>query len=252
VYVLDGATFVASLAALKWVPEMPPALEDSGARTLRGHARAVRDGLAWAFSRPVILSIFTIDLSAMIFGMPRAVFPAVAIHSFHMGATGLGLLYAAPAAGALVAALTSGWVAQVGRQGLAVIVAVTIWGSCIALAGLSLFSLGLTLLLLACAGGADVVSAVFRGTILLEETPDALRGRLSALQIMVVTGGPRLGDVEAGLVAGVVGAPASIVIGGVACLFGTAAVALVAPFRRYVAPAGQERRRKAAEQPVEA
>ncbi len=121
------------------------------------------------------------------------------------------------------------------------IVAVAVWGLAIALAGLSVFSFPLTLFFLAIAGAADVFSAVFRGTILLESTPDRLRGRLSAANIMVVTGGPRLGDVEAGLVAGLVGAPASIVVGGVACLVGTGVVAAAFPkFRSYIAPEGAE------------
>lgn len=152
-----------------------------------------------------------------------------------MGAEGVGILYAAPAVGALLGALTTGWVSAVRRQGLAVIVAVVAWGAAITLAGLSLFSLVLTVVFLAAAGAADVVSAVFRGTILLEKTPDALLGRVNALNIMVVTGGPRLGDVEAGLVAGVAGSPASVVLGGLACLAGAGAVALGFPsLRRYV------------------
>lgn len=243
VYVIDALTCIAALVALRWVPAMAPAADDPNARTLRGHAAAVREGLAFAFRKSTILSIFLIDLSAMIFGMPRAVFPALAIDTFHIGAGGLGMLYAAPAVGALVGALTTGWVPRVRRQGLAIIIAVALWGVFIALAGLTLFSLALTLLLLALAGAADVVSAVFRGTMLLQETPDSLRGRVSALQIMVVTGGPRLGDVEAGLVAGVVGAPASIVVGGLACLVGTGAIAArFKAFRDYVAPAHDEER----------
>jgi hypothetical protein len=173
----------------------------------------------------VISAIFLIDLSAMIFGMPRAVFPALAIRYFHGGAGVLGLLTAAPAVGALLGALSTGWVRHVRRQGRAVIAAVAVWGLGITFAGLALFSLPLTLVLLGIAGAADVISAVFRGTMLLENTPDVLRGRLSALQIMVVTGGPRIGDVEAGAVATFVGAPASVVIGGVGCLLGTAVVA---------------------------
>ena len=115
------------------------------------------------------------------------------------------MLYAAPSVGALAAALLSGWVERVDRQGRAVIIAVVAWGTAIALAGLSTFSVALTLFFLALAGAADVISAVFRGTMLQENTPDELRGRVSAVNLMVVTGGPRLGDIEAGLVAGAVG-----------------------------------------------
>lgn len=220
VYLIDAVTFLIALTSLRWVPPRPPETQQE-----KTELESIREGLRFAFRTPLLLSIFTIDLIAMIFGMPRAVFPALAENTFQMGAAGLGLLYAAPSAGALVGALTSGWVKRVARQGVGVIVAVIAWGSAITLAGLAVFSLPLTLFFLALAGAADVVSAVFRGTIVIETTPDELRGRIIAVNIMVVTGGPRLGDVEAGVVAGLVGAPASIVIGGVACLLGTAGVA---------------------------
>jgi MFS family permease len=233
VYVIDTVTFVAALISLRWVPSMPPDRSAAELRSLRGQTAAVTEGFRFSVRNGVILPVFVVDLVAMIFGMPRAVFPALAERSFG-GAGALGLLYAAPAAGALVGALTSGWVMHVRRHGLAVLVAVALWGLSITLVGLSLFSFALTLLLLAFAGAADVVSAVFRGTILLENTPEPLRGRVSALQLMVVTSGPRLGDVEAGLLAGAVGAPASIVVGGLASLAGTGWVAARwAQFRRY-------------------
>jgi predicted MFS family arabinose efflux permease len=227
VYAVDAVTFIAALIALRWVPSLPtPAVTEASG------AESVREGLRFAFRTPVILSTLVIDLVAMIFGMPRAVFPALAERTFELGPSGLGLLYAATSVGALLGALTTGWVGRVRRQGRAVLVAVTAWGAFITLAGLSLFSLSLTLLFLALAGAADVISAVFRGTIVQEATPDPLRGRVSAVNIMVVTGGPRLGDLEAGLVAGAVGAPASVVIGGLACLAGTVAVAARFPSLR--------------------
>lgn len=230
VYLIDAVSFSAALFILRWIPPIP-----RGDQLAEGRWSAIKEGLSFATRTPVLLSIFVIDLVAMIFGMPRAVFPALAKNTFHMGAEGVGILYAAPAVGALIGALTTGWVGAVRRQGLAVLLAVTAWGAAIALAGLSLFSLALTVLFLALAGAADVVSAVFRGTILLEKTPPALLGRVNALNIMVVTGGPRLGDVEAGLVAGFAGAPASVVVGGVACLLGTGAVAGLFPsLRNYV------------------
>ena len=231
VYLIDAISFSAALFILRWIPPIP-----RGDQLAEGRWSAIKEGLLFATRTPVLLSIFVIDLVAMIFGMPRAVFPALAKDTFHMGAEGVGILYAAPAVGALIGALTTGWVGAVKRQGLAVLLAVTAWGAAIALAGLSLFSLVLTVIFLAFAGAADVVSAVFRGTILLEKTPPALLGRVNALNIMVVTDGPRLGDVEAGLVAGVAGAPASVVLGGVACLLGTGAVAGMFPsLRTYVA-----------------
>jgi MFS family permease len=235
VYAIDAASFIAALIVIHWIPRIPRGAVAEGETRLS----AIKEGLSFATRTPVLLSIFVIDLVAMVFGMPRAVFPALAKESFHMGAEGVGLLYAAPAVGALVGALTTGWVSSIRRQGLAVLLAVTAWGAAIALAGLSLFSLALTLMFLAFAGAADVVSAVFRGTILLERTPDGLLGRLNALNIMVVTGGPRLGDVEAGLVAGLAGAQGSVILGGLACLLGTAAVAGFFPsLRGYVPPEG--------------
>lgn len=231
VYAIDAVSFLAGLIALAWVPSSTGAIgEGEGALGLS----AIKEGLAFALRTPLILSIFVIDLVAMIFGMPRAVFPALAEETFHLGAAGLGLLYAAPSVGALVGALTTGWVKSIERQGLAVVLAVAAWGATITLAGLSLFSLALTLLLLALAGAADVVSAIFRGTMLLDATPESLRGRTQALNLMVVTGGPRLGDVEAGAVAALVGAGPSVVFGGLACLAGTGVVAAAfRPLRTY-------------------
>ena len=231
VYLIDAISFSAALFVLRWIPSIPVPEAMAGNRL-----SAIKEGLSFATRTPVLLSIFVIDLVAMIFGMPRAVFPALAKETFNMGAEGVGILYAAPAVGALIGALTTGWVSSVRRQGLAVILAVVAWGAAITLAGLSLFSLALTVFFLAAAGAADVVSAVFRGTILLEKTPDALLGRVNALNLMVVTGGPRLGDVEAGLVAGVAGSPASVVIGGVACLVGAGAVAAGFPSLRKYEP----------------
>ncbi|MDQ3955642.1 MAG: MFS transporter [Actinomycetota bacterium] len=231
VYVIDAVTYVAALIALRWVPQMQPEGEVSSP------LESIREGLRFSFKTPLLLSIFSIDLVAMIFGMPRAVFPELARDTFHMGAEGLGFLYAATSAGALVGALTTGWVGRIHRQGLAVFLSVLAWGSAITLAGLSLWSFALTLVFLAVAGWADVLSAVYRGTMLQEATPDELRGRVSAINIMVVTGGPRLGDVEAGLVAGAFGAPVSVVVGGVACLVGSAAIWTGFPsLRRYRRP----------------
>jgi MFS family permease len=232
VYTIDAVSFIAALFVIRWLPRLPK-VEPTGESRLH----AIKEGLTFATRTPTLLSIFVIDLVAMIFGMPRAVFPALAKETFHMGAEGVGILYAAPAVGALLGALTTGWVSSIKRQGLAVILAVTAWGSAIALAGLTVFSLALCVFFLALAGAADVVSAVFRGTILLEKTPDALLGRLNALNLMVVTGGPRLGDVEAGLVAGLAGAQASVVVGGLACLLGTAVVARAFPSLRDYLPA---------------
>ena len=168
----------------------------------------------------------------MIFGMPTAVFPALALSVFRIGAGGLGLLYAAPAAGALIGSLFSGWVRGVRRQGLAVFVAIAVWGAAIAGFGLAGRALWIGLPLLALAGGADLVSAIFRSTILQLSIPDNLRGRMSAFQLMVVTTGPRLGDLEAGAVAALVNPVFSVVSGGVACIAGIALLAMAMPEMR--------------------
>ncbi|CAN5667788.1 MFS transporter [soil metagenome] len=236
VHAADALTFIAALVALRWVPRSTHHIAEEDGEN-RVTLRAMAEGLAYSWRTPVILSVFIVDLIAMIFGMPRAVFPALASETFALGAAGLGLLYAAPAAGALIGALTTGWVGRIQRQGIAVVVAVAVWGAAIALAGLSLFSLVLTLFFLAIAGAADVVSAVFRGTMLLEATPAKLRGRVNSLNQMVVAGGPRLGDVEAGLVAGAIGPGPSIVVGGAACLVGMGVVAArFKELRDYVSP----------------
>jgi hypothetical protein len=208
------------------VRPLPPA---GGGATSGGWA-AVREGLAFARSTPVLLSTFVIDLNAMIFGMPRALFPALAVTTYHVGPGGLGLMYAAPGAGALLGASVSGWVGGVRRQGLAVVVSVIAWGSAIVAFGLVPRDwFPLALVLLAAAGWADVVSAVFRNTILQLVAPDAMRGRLSALHIAVVTSGPRLGDVEAGAVAAATSVRFSVVSGGLACIAGVAIMHAVNP-----------------------
>jgi predicted MFS family arabinose efflux permease len=224
VYLFDALSFIAAIVVLRWVPPSVPRFDPG-----QSHLQSVREGMGYVFRNPLALSIFGIDLIAMIFGMPRAVFPELAKETFGMGPEGVGLLFAAPSVGALVAALTTGWVSSVRRQGVAVLWAVAAWGTAITLAGLSVFSLALTLLFLAAAGAADVVSAVFRATMLQTTTPDVLRGRVSAFNLMVVTGGPRIGDFEAGLVGGIAGAPASIVVGGLVCLVGTGAMAVWSP-----------------------
>jgi MFS family permease len=234
VYWTAVAGFAVGLATILRVRPLPPAA--SGGAT-RGWA-AVREGLAFARSTPVLLSTFVIDLNAMIFGMPRALFPALAIGTYHVGPDGLGLMYAAPGAGALLGAAASGWVGGVRRQGLAVVVSVVGWGAAIAAFGLVPRGwFPLALVLLAAAGWADVVSAVFRNTILQLVAPDAMRGRLSALHIAVVTSGPRVGDVEAGVVAALTSVRFSVVSGGLACIAGVAVMHAVSPvLARYRRP----------------
>jgi len=169
----------------------------------------------------------------MIFGMPRALFPALATGTFHGGAGTAGLLYAAPPTGALIGAGLSGWSGRVRRQGRAVLIAVAVWGASIAVFGFA-HQLWFGLLMLAIAGAADMVSAIFRNTILQVATPDALRGRLQGVFIVVVAGGPRFGDIESGTVATLVSTEFAVVSGGLACLVGLVLLAAKYPsFSRY-------------------
>jgi hypothetical protein len=218
-YAIDVVTFtVASMLAVA-MRRLPP-----GKGGTRAGVASVWEGLRFLRGRRALQGNFVIDLNAMVFGMPRALFPALGTGLFGGGPATVGLLYAAPGAGALLGALLAGWVGTVRRQGRAVLVAVSVWGLAIAVFGLAAW-LPLALVLLAVAGAADVVSAVFRNTILQLTVPDGLRGRLSAIHIAVVSGGPRLGDAESGGVAALAGARFSVVSGGLACLAGVALIA---------------------------
>jgi MFS family permease len=227
-YWIDVSTFaVAFVTALAMRP-LPP----EGGGTKAGLS-SVLEGLRFLRGKRVLVSTFVIDINAMVFGMPSALFPQLGAEVFGGGAATVGLLYAAPGAGALLAALFSGWVPGVRRQGRAVIVAVVIWGAAIAAFGFT-ETLPVALVLLAVAGAADVVSAVFRNTILQLSVPDAFRGRLSGVHIAVVAGGPRLGDAEAGAVAALTTPQISVVSGGLACIAGALLIARLVPeFTRY-------------------
>jgi len=231
VYWMDVASFGAALLATFLIsPQRPvPGRPVPGRRP---GLRSVVEGLRFVRGHQAIQGAYLIDVNAMVFGMPRALFPALATTLFGGGASTLGFLYAAPGAGALVGALTTGWVSRIRRQGLAVIVAVLTWGVAITCFGLVSWLPG-ALALLAVAGWADVISAVFRNTIIQLSVPDALRGRLSGLQIAVVAGGPRIGDLEAGAVGAAFGDTVSVVSGGLACIAGALVLARLLPgFRR--------------------
>jgi MFS family permease len=227
-YGLDTLSFLAVLYAVWRLPAMPP--EGGGSRA---GVASVLEGLRFLGPRKNLLMTFLVDIDAMVFGMPRALFPAIAVNWFHGGAGTMGLLAGAAPVGALIGAATSGWAGRVRRQGLAVLVSVVVWGGSIGLFGFTR-TLWLGLLLLAIAGAADMVSAIFRNTILQVSTPDALRGRLQGVFIVVVTGGPRLGDLEAGSVAAAFGSQVSVVSGGLACVAGVALLAALFPsFAKY-------------------
>ncbi|HVF04850.1 MAG TPA: MFS transporter [Frankiaceae bacterium] len=231
VYGIDAVSFVAAVVAVVGLPAVPPI----GGGTAAGLG-SVLEGLRFLRTQPVVLMTFAVDINAMVFGMPRALFPALAEGRFGGGPSSAGLLYATPAVGALAGALLGGWFGRVRRQGLAVLIAVAAWGLSIVGFGLAT-AMWVAVLMLACAGAADMVSAVFRNSILQVATPDALRGRLNGVFIAVVAGGPRLGDVEAGAVAAATSVQFSVVSGGFACILGVVALAALVPaFARYTAP----------------
>ena len=198
----------------------------------RPSLRGIVEGLQYARRRPELLGTYFVDMAAMFFGIPEALFPAFA-KELGGGPGALGLLYAAPAAGALVASATSGWVGRIRRHGLAVILAASVWGIAVVGFGLAT-SLVLALALLALAGFADMVSGIFRTTIWNETIPDHLRGRLAGIEMVSYTSGPLLGNVESGVVASFAGIRASAVSGGVLCVLSVGALAAALPgFRRY-------------------
>ena len=231
VYAADLAVFSVALYAAARLPALPPA----GTATSPG-LRSVADGLAFIATRPVLLLSFAVDIAAMVLAMPRALFPETAATLGGRGA--VGWLYAAIAMGAVAAGLSSGWVGRVGRQGVALVAAVVAWGLAVAGAGLAP-ALWMTVALLAVAGAADLVSAVYRQTILQTYAPDEMRGRMQGVFIVVVAGGPRLGDLRAGATAAAFGATVSWVGGGLACAALVGLALLVPALRNYDARASR-------------
>jgi MFS family permease len=214
-YVTDVVSFGVALVAFAGIAPSPPILGTSETSTT-----SLLAGLRFLRGHSVVMSVFAIDLVAMVFGMPRALFPALA-DRLGGGPLLYGLLLSSVAAGAFVAALASGWTTRVQHQGRALLAAVAAWGVTIAAAGLTRQTI-FVLAMLGCAGGADMISGVYRSTIAANLTPDNLRGRVSGVELAVYAGGPVLGDVEAGVVGGLVGVPFAIVSGGVACVIGAA------------------------------
>jgi MFS family permease len=226
-YGVDFLTYGASLAAAVMLPRIEPVGEVE-----RASLRGIADGLRLVRRKPALMGIFLVDTNAMIFGMPTALFPAYGEH-FGGGARTVGYLYAAPYVGALIASVLSGWVGHVRRQGLGVCVAAALWGVAIVLFGLS-GHLVLALVFLGLAGAADFISAVLRSTILMQATPDAMRGRLSGIELAQVASAPSLGNLEAGVLASLTSLRFSVVSGGIACVVGTLILMVALPgFVRY-------------------
>jgi MFS family permease len=217
-YVVDAASCLAMVgAAFALSAQRPRASEAAQDAEALGVFSSIAEGLRFVRGNRALLGSFFIDLGAMTFGMPRALFPVLAVSVYHAGPEGTGAMFAAVSAGAAVAALTAGWLPHVRRLGRIVIVAVVVWGAAIAAVGLA-GSIYVAIVLLAIAGAADSVSAVCRSSINQMATPDAMRGRMSSVFSIVVTSGPRLGDVESGTVAALAGVRASVISGGLACI----------------------------------
>ncbi|HEY0470829.1 MAG TPA: MFS transporter [Kribbella sp.] len=231
-YGLDALTFLAVLYSVRRLPPMPP----EGGGSAFG-VKSVVEGLRYAVSHKLIGMIFLIDLNATVLAIPSALFPALAATHFGGGPETVGFLYAAVGVGGLVAAVLSGPLGHLRHQGRAMLISVAIWGAAIGSVGLT-HSLWLALVFLATAGAADIVTTVFRATILQTKTPDDLRGRLNSLDFIVGLGGPSLGNLRAGTVAGLTDPVTSIIAGGLACLAGiTTLAAASSTFRRYDAKA---------------
>nr|WP_067448657.1 MFS transporter [Nocardia alba] len=241
-YLIDSIALLATLWAVWRLPAFPPTGEQR-----RAGLRAVLDGFRYLGAQRILLASFVVDIIAMVFGMPRALFPQIAHETFHDPAEGgvaLGLLFAAIAAGSVIGGVFSGWIPRVRRQGLAVIVCIALWGVAMVGFGLAVglaghwFGLGVWLWIavafLAFGGAVDMVSAAFRTAMLLNVSTDEMRGRLQGVFIVVVAGGPRIGDVAHGFAAASMGTAVAAAGGGVLVVIGVVIAALAFPaFVRY-------------------
>lgn len=238
-YTIDLFTFIASLAAVWLISSFPPPADADDVSL-----RSIWEGIKYAKSRQELLGTYLIDINAMFFGMPTALFPAIADK---LGAgSSVGLFYAAVPFGAMVVSLTSGWTRRVHRHGLMVGIAAALWGLAIVGFGLT-DNLWLALGFLALAGAFDMVSGIFRMTIWNQTIPNRLRGRLAGIEMISYLTGPHLGNLEAGIVASVFSLRTSVVSGGVLCVVGT--VLLCAFLPKFIAYDGREGvRRKEAEE----
>lgn len=226
-YLVDTATFAVSLCALLMMSHIPKPEFAADEPVLA----SLKSGVKYAFSRQELVGTYVVDFVAMIFGMPNALFPAIA-QSFG-GAKALGMLYSAPAVGALLVSLLSGWAGSIKRHGAAIAISAVLWGVAIIGFGLS-SNFWLALFFLGLAGAFDAISGIFRGIMWNETVPNKLRGRMAGIEMISYLSGPKLGDTEASLVAAAFGITASIVSGGVLCVAGVAICCAFLPkFWRY-------------------
>ncbi|WP_081866060.1 MFS transporter [Blastococcus sp. URHD0036] len=227
-YAVDAVGFVVALLLLRGLPSLPPAGVVAGRLRLGAAVRGVGEGFAFLRTQPVLLMTFVVDIIAMVFAWPQAVFPELTDTRFADSPNALGWLFAGVSIGALLMGLTSGWVSRVDRQGAVVLVAIVVWG--VAIIGFGLApSLWLAVLCLAVAGAGDMVSAVLRSSMLQTAAPDEMRGRMQGVFIVVVAGGPRLGDLRAGALASTAGVSVAMVSGGIATVVAMVVVALAVP-----------------------
>ncbi|MEV0144650.1 MULTISPECIES: MFS transporter [unclassified Nonomuraea] len=228
VYALDAVLFGAGLYAALRLPPLPPQGE-----VRRPGARAVAEGLRFILGSQVLLMSFVVDIIAMVLAYPRALFPQVAAERFGGDPLALGWLNASMAIGSSAGALFSGWVGRVTRQGIGLVAVIAVWGLSVAAAGL-VHQLWAVVAFMAVGGAADVVSSVWRQSILQLHAPDEMRGRMQGVFLVVVAGGPRLGELRAGATAAAFGLGAAWVGGGLACAAAVLAVGLsAARFRNY-------------------
>lgn len=224
-YWLDVFSYLAVIVSilLMIVPRIPV---EKRAQSSMG---ALIDGIHFLRSRPIILAVLSLDFFATFFGSPRALLPIYASDILHVGPQGLGILLAATSIGAVAFTPFTGWVSRIVRRGLGVALAIIAWGVCIVAFGLAPGPLWLSVLLLAGAGAADMVSMILRGLIIQLTTPDEFRGRISSVNAMFVIGGPMLGQFESGLVAGLTTPQFSVISGGVACIIATLIIIVCVP-----------------------
>jgi ENTS family enterobactin (siderophore) exporter len=226
-YAADTAGFVLFGVATLFIRPLPPA-----GVTSRPGLRSMAEGFRFVRHSGVLGGILILDASAMVFGMPAGLFPAIATEHFGGGPSTFGLLTAAPAAGAVLGALTSGWTSHLRRPGWVVIIAGMAWGGAVIGFGLAR-SLAWGLVFLALAGMSDLISEVLRNALLQHYAPDRLRGRVSSVYLAQVNTAPAVGNVEAGAVAQLFSLTISVVSGGIACVVGAALLGALVPAVRH-------------------
>jgi MFS family permease len=226
-YAVDAVGFVVAVLLLRGLPPLPPE-GVTGPLRLGAAVRGVAEGFAFLRTQPVLLMTFVVDIIAMLFAWPQAVFPELSQTTYAGDANSLGWLFAGVSIGSLLMGLTSGWVSRVDRQGAVVLAAIAVWG--VAIIGFGLAStLWLAVACLAVAGAGDMVSAVLRSSMLQTAAPDEMRGRMQGVFVVVVAGGPRLGDLRAGVLASSFGVSLAMVSGGVVIVVAMVVVAVAVP-----------------------